>query len=86
VKPKPVVEKASAKPKVKFTSSRVLKVGDRGTDVRSLQRTLNSLGYKLTADSIFGKATDNALKNFQRKNGLIADGRPGTLTKKMLNR
>ncbi|MBB4824151.1 hypothetical protein HNO89_001373 [Sporosarcina luteola] len=49
-------------------------------NVRELQRNLNKLGYKLIEDGIYGEATIHAVKNFQSKNNLLADGVAGHLT------
>ncbi|MEH1099530.1 peptidoglycan-binding domain-containing protein [Micromonospora sp. CPCC 205561] len=48
--------------------------GDTGHAVRAAQRQLDRRGYALTADGIFGPATDSATRDFQRQNGLTADG------------
>ena len=64
-----------------FTS---LKNGDSGDDVRRMQQRLKELGYlKGSADGDFGDATEDAVRAFQSRNGLTADGKAGnaTLTK-----
>ena len=54
--------------------------------VRSVQRRLKELGYyKGSADGDFGPATEEAVKNFQRANGLTADGKVGEKTLSKLN-
>lgn len=53
----------------------VLKKGDKGNDVRTLQRALS-----LTVDGIFGPKTEAAVKAFQSGHGLVADGIVGTRT------
>lgn len=53
-----------------------------GDDVAELQTKLMELGYHLTrADGVFGLATAEALRRFQREYGLVPDGicGPGTL-------
>ncbi len=80
VTPKPEVKPNIPSDRPTFNSSKVLKLGDRGAIVGSLQQVLNYNGYKLVVDNIFGKGTDTAVRDFQRKNGLVADGRPGTAT------
>lgn len=60
--------------KIPPSFDRVLKLGSRGDDVKLLQTTLNKNGFNLKVDGIFGKATQNAVKSFQSKNGLKADG------------
>lgn len=54
---------------------RVLKKGCRGDDVKLLQQTL-----KLYPDGVFGPLTEEAVKQFQTKYGLVADGIVGTHT------
>ena len=58
-----------------------LRKGDDSASVRALQTRLISLGY-LTgyADGSYGTATEEAVKLFQRQNGLTADGAAGTAT------
>ena len=54
--------------------------GSQGNDVKELQKILNQSGYKLTEDGIFGTNTQNAVKDYQTKNGLTVDGIVGTNT------
>lgn len=54
--------------------------GDIGSPVLEAQRRLEARGYDLTPDSIFGRATDAAVKQFQRARGLVADGIVGPAT------
>ena len=58
-----------------------LKLGSTGTKVRQLQQDLTTLGY-YWADitGSFGSKTEAAVKNFQEKNNLEADGVAGTKT------
>lgn len=63
-----------------------VKSGSSGEEVKTLQKKLKKLGYKdskgkeLSADGIFGKNTEYALKNFQKKEGLVSDGVAGPKT------
>lgn len=61
-----------------------LRFNDRGDDVRRLQKRLIELGYMPSgsADGAYGYQTYNAVRDFQRANGLEADGvaGPATLT------
>ena len=60
---------------------RTLKKGDRGDDVVTLQRVLAMKGYSVgPADGIFGRITKRAVRRFQRRKRLAADGRVGPLT------
>ena len=64
----------------------VYKLGSTGTAVSNIQTRLRELGY-LTGptDGDFGKATETALKAFQARNGLTADGIAGPATLTRLN-
>ena len=65
--------------------STTLSHGMQGDEVRELQQALISLGYlKGTADGIYGNKTENAVRKFQRKNKLSADGLAGIKTKEMI--
>ena len=62
-----------------------LRHGMHGEEVAQIQQALISLGYlKGTADGVFGNNTENAVRKFQRKNKLTADGLVGTKTKELL--
>lgn len=63
----------SSAPGPDFTNKRLL-VGDNGSDTSALQSYLNSQGANIAVDGKFGPATQAALKDFQSKNGLVADG------------
>lgn len=54
--------------------------GTRGTDVDSLQRQLISLGYLNKATGYYGTETIAAVKEFQERNNLEADGKTGPIT------
>ncbi len=64
----------------------LLKHGERGADVRTMQETLNKLGYRdaqgqpLRADGDYGDRTGESLRNFQRAHGLKEDGVAGPKT------
>ena len=61
------------------------KYGSRGDEVRKIQTKLKNWGYyKGNVDGIYGSQTMQAVKNFQKKNGLKADGIAGTNTLKAL--
>ena len=63
---------------------KTIKLDSRGNEVKYLQHLLNMHGYSLTADGIFGKGTDTAVRDFQTKCRLTADGIVGTRTWEML--
>ncbi len=58
----------------------VLRLTDRGSAVKELQRRLNAAGSQLTEDGIFGQATLKAVLLVQRDHGLSADGIVGPAT------
>ena len=65
----------------------VLKRGVSGPEVTRLQERLQLLGYlpaDATIDGIYGTATVNAVKEFQRKSGLPTDGDAGPVTQTRL--
>lgn len=62
----------------------IVKYGSTGNMVKTIQYELDKYGYGLAQDGIFGPATLNAVKNFQSKNGLVADGIVGPLTEAQL--
>lgn len=57
------------------------KYGSRGEEVRTIQTKLKRWGYyKGSVDGIYGSQTLSAVKWFQSKNGLTADGIAGPKT------
>lgn len=59
----------------------ILKQGSTGSLVKSVQTKLKRWGYYTgTVDGIYGAKTVEAVKYFQRKNGLTADGIVGSKT------
>ena len=60
--------------------AKLLQYGSQGDDVKKLQQTLNTKGYNLSVDGIFGNKTQSAVKNFQQQNGLTVDGIVGNNT------
>lgn len=64
-----------------------LSSGSIGGAVKELQEKLNSLGYSCgTADGDYGAKTANAVREFQRKNGLAVDGIAGPKTLKVIDK
>ena len=60
-----------------------LRKGDKGEDVEYVQKILADNGYdigKAGVDGDFGRATEEAVKRFQRDHGLDPDGIVGPLT------
>ena len=63
----------------------LLKQGARGAEVRTVQDKLKRWGYYNGAvDGVYGPKTVEAVKSFQRKNGLTADGVVGPRTAQAL--
>ena len=55
--------------------------GSQGSDVTELQKLLNQNGgYNLAEDGIYGKNTDAAVRDWQKKSGLAVDGIVGKNT------
>ena len=68
-----------AGPDTAEAASTVLKKGDRGPRVASLQRKLG-----IAADGVFGPGTKRAVKRYQARHGLTADGIAGPRTLRSL--
>ena len=67
------------------TAYTTLYVGDRGEDVRKLQRRLAELGYlNDKIDGIYGQNTKKAVERFQYYNNLTVDGIAGKATQRLL--
>jgi putative chitinase len=68
------------------TSSRTLKQGMSGDDVRQAQDELHNLGYLHgNPNSHFDPATKAAVEDFQRTQGLGVDGKIGSITQQHLD-
>lgn len=66
-------------------SAATYRQGDRGSGVTTIQTKLKNWGYYNGAvDGIFGSQTSEAVRYFQRKNGLTADGVVGSATQAAL--
>lgn len=61
-----------------------LRTGDFGQDVSDIQASLADRGYDVVIDGDFGPATSEAVKAFQKANGLEADGLVGPSTYRAL--
>lgn len=59
----------------------LLKKGDKGNQVKAVQRILRTMGYyNSSVDGIFGTQTHASVRSFQKKNGLEGDGIVGEKT------
>ena len=58
----------------------VVKNGDNGHPIKTLQYLLRARGHSVSVDGIFGANTEAAVKAFQVSHGLAADGNVGPLT------
>ncbi|MBR6184832.1 MAG: peptidoglycan-binding protein, partial [Clostridia bacterium] len=67
------------------TAYTTLYVGDRGEEVKKLQRRLSELGYLTDRiDGIYGQNTKRAVERFQFYNDLTVDGIAGKATQREL--
>ncbi|MDD9868221.1 MAG: peptidoglycan-binding protein, partial [Candidatus Campbellbacteria bacterium] len=70
------------------TRTTFLRRGSEGSGVKTLQQNLNALGYRVShfggEDGYFGPEVEKALLNFQRANGLRANGIYDVATQKAL--
>ncbi|HET6944548.1 MAG TPA: peptidoglycan-binding domain-containing protein [Gaiellaceae bacterium] len=65
----------------------VLKPGETGTDVKTLQRALANAGYPTgSIDGIYGPKTEQAVSAFQQSAAITVDGVYGPETKQALQR
>lgn len=66
---------------VKMKEGRIFQYGDEGKAVKEIQYLLSQAGYfHYEQDSIYGSRTVDAVKQYQKENGLFIDGVFGTQT------
>ena len=76
-----IVGQVKSQTSISHAFALVLKQGSRGSEVKTMQSKLKNWGYYSgSVDGIFGAKTTTAVKYFQRKNGLVADGIVGAKT------
>ena len=64
-----------------YASAELYKKGSSGAVVREIQTRLKAWGYYSGAvDGVYGSQTEKAVRYFQQKNGLSADGQAGNNT------
>ena len=66
-------------------SNTVLTIGSQGIRVKDWQKFLNSQGFSLKEDGVFGNNTKKATMDFQKANGLKVDGIAGSETLGVMN-
>ena len=77
---------SSASSSSSSSASSTLRKGDEGDAVKEMQKKLIQLGYLDTdATGLFGSATREAVKAFQKAQGISADGIAGSATLKALS-
>lgn len=57
-----------------------LQLGMEGSDVTNVQKRLKELNYMDAVTGYYGSLTEEAVKAFQKRNGLSADGKVGKVT------
>tara|TARA_R110000824_G_scaffold371597_1_gene561352 strand:+ start:21 stop:1145 length:1125 start_codon:yes stop_codon:yes gene_type:complete len=78
--PKTAVQSGTKASQAASQGNKALRQGDSGTQVTALQKALTDLGYILVMDGKFGPSLRAAVRRFQKKNGLTADGMVGKQT------
>ena len=68
-----------------IAQAQVLQLGDEGTSVTEVQSDLQSLGYAIDIDGVYGAGTTEIVKQFQAQSGLIDDGQVGPETRQALD-
>lgn len=75
------------KPPFEITEETAFGSGQQDAKIKKIQQRLKELGYSKFKDGItgfYGEETHKAVTNFQKKNGLEADGMAGAQTLKLL--
>ena len=57
-----------------FSNYPTMKKGAKGNITKLVQERLNSVGFSLAEDGIYGSKTEYAIKVFQKNRGLSQDG------------
>lgn len=63
----------------------LLRQGSIGPSVTALQRELTAAGYAASVDGYFGPQTEQAVRSYQRSQGLVTDGIAGPKTTAILH-
>lgn len=68
-----------------MTAAAAYRRGDQGGKVTTIQTKLKNWGYYSgSVDGVYGKETEDAVRKFQKKNGLTPDGVTGSATLRAL--
>ncbi len=62
------------------SSNSVWRLGDRGSKISEIQKSLTAAGFQPGADGVFDEKTEKAVEQFQQTKGLKADGIVGQET------
>ncbi|SFA56967.1 Peptidoglycan-binding (PGRP) domain of peptidoglycan hydrolases-containing protein [Anoxybacillus pushchinoensis] len=65
-------------------TGQTLREGSKGEAVKELQRMLNSAGYNVKVDGVYGSETEGAVRSFQKSVGISVDGVAGAQTYRSL--
>jgi peptidoglycan hydrolase-like protein with peptidoglycan-binding domain len=65
-------------------ATRTLKVGSSGSDVRALQRYLDTAGFDTDVDGQFGPGTRNSVKSFELSESRRANGKASTTEQRLV--
>ncbi len=79
-------QKSLSQNKIKsmFNPSYSLKLGEKSAFIYEIQKLLTQKGYDIPLDGVFEKMTTEALKAFEGKNQLFADGKLDVITLDLL--
>jgi peptidoglycan hydrolase-like protein with peptidoglycan-binding domain/predicted chitinase len=80
VQPPPPEEGTPEPGMADIIAGRILRFGDRGSDVQAVQRALARLGYDLQGTGNYGANTQAAVADFQARHALEVDGEVGPAT------
>lgn len=68
----------SAEARTARLGDRTLERGDRGADVRELQRTMRRLKLRTSIDGVYGRDTAAKVRRYERRVRIAADGKVST--------
>lgn len=71
-------------PGTAFAAYQTLRPWDTGSEVRTMQQALKTLGYDIKVDGSYGPISENTIRTFQKKHNLQPDGIAGQQTLTLL--